>query len=269
MRGDLHRAWGLAIAGFDVDAGDVRTFTRENLGLLGCFKKGFGGDDGASLISIGDDLLIFREAAFDQLAAQFGVLQTENDLAAAGRQHHAHNFSIVGGDAGKFVKRLTGHDGPHRLIRDSLKLRLAHREPEPIRGRHGDGFALYGDQHAGKHWAGIVSRGGEGHLLDHFLEFRNRHFDAARFIGFGHGREFLGVNAFDLSVGAAGGQMQSLGADGQLHLYGFIGEGGNQVAKGAGGNRGRPRFLDFGPQPAGDAQFAVGCRQFQAPILRR
>ena len=85
-------------------------------------------------------------------------------------------FIVVAGDARQFAHGAGGDDDGEILF-DGIGQRLfAHRNAETVSGSQGD--QVFGHFHLNtlQYRARFVSRGGKGHLLDHFLEIRQVQF---------------------------------------------------------------------------------------------
>ena len=210
-----------------------------------------------------DDDLVIGEVALDELRNQFRILGVEDDLPAPVGHGHHQGLLAVGGDAGQLAERARRDDDGDGARGGVLDGRFAHRDAEAVGGGQRNFVAVDRDHHALQHRAGFLGRGGKSHLLNHLAEVGDFKFDSVGEVGHRHGRKFVGVDAFDVGVAAAGAHIERLRArvERQLHLLGR--QRADQIDEGARRHGDRALLCVLRRDPAGDAEFEVGGREAQ------
>jgi hypothetical protein len=211
----------------------------------------------------GNDLLIVREIAVNQLRHQHNVGELEEYLVAGGGDGDDDRLFLLAADAPQFDQRPGGDDNA-KGIGDGLGQRDgAHREAEPVGGGQRELRVLELCQDAGEDRAALVGGGGEGNLLNRRAQHVWLDGDASFTLWHRHDGELLRVNALDVRLTAASVQVECLRAHDQFHIHLLRRQRIDQVNECASRNGSRSLVLHLGPDPAVDADFQVGGGKFE------
>ena len=114
----------------------------------------------------GDELVVVRERALDELRHHLDVVPLEQHLGALRVDAHLHGQGRIADEAGEFAQGPRRHDHLDRLRRRLLQLDIGHGQAEAVGGGEGEPRAVALHVDAGQHRPRIIAGGGELHPFD-------------------------------------------------------------------------------------------------------